>query len=294
MRTLRRYNSRPVARPVTLSGLEHRLSALTLWGFLGLVSLAGGALMALVTARVEAVPRDAMDFEFARKRENVKRSESGWRFSVSPDFDMFAKNGWTVVPFLDADGDSIFMVHSWGIPEVAPKDAEVPSWSRVSAPRSEDPRCLVHLAEIVYGWPMKSMVVEVTYPHSSMPRQARRYTVVGATVPPSWPSEMTASDWLAFPWFTRGFMSDPRPLEEILAASPSFPTRPGPLFPTRVIPLGFSVNTGFFALLIGSVLLALGLARSRGVRAARARRGACRTCGHPLAGLARCPECGRS
>jgi len=43
-----------MARPVTLSGLEHRLSALTLWGFLGLVSLAGGALMALVTARVEA------------------------------------------------------------------------------------------------------------------------------------------------------------------------------------------------------------------------------------------------
>jgi len=39
-----------------------------------------------------------------------------------------------------------------------------------------------------------------------------------------------------------------------------------------------------------------GLAASRVVltERRRARRGACRACGHPLAGLARCPECGRS
>ena len=276
------------------ANFERRLVPLIRWGCLGLLSLVGGVLATFVTARMEAVPKGANNFEFARSRENAERELSGWRYSPStPDFDMFVQNGWTIVAYLQSDGESIFMVHSWGIPEAPPKDVHVPSWSRASKPRSGDSRCLEQLAEIAYGWPMRSMVVEVAYPRAKRTStQFGRYTVVGAAVPPKRRSDMSVLDWVAPPWFTGGFMADSRPVEEILASSPSFATAPEPLFPTRIIPIGFGVNTGFFSMVIGLVLLALRLAVLRVRVAARVRQGACRECGHALVRLTRCPECG--
>ena len=273
---------------------EKLRSLLMRWAFLGLVSLAGGALTTFVTARMQAVPTGANHFEFRRSRETSARERSGWRFSPhSPDFDMFAQNGWSVIAYLQADGESIFMVHSWGTPEAKPKDTQVPSWSRASKPRSEDPRCLEHLAEIAYGWPMNSMVVEVAYPRSKgSANQTDRYMVVGAAVPPKRRGDMSLLDWVAPPWFSSGFMADSRPVEEILASSPSFATAPEPLFPTRIIPIGFAVNAGCFAMVFGLTLIALRLGVSQVRAAVRVRQGGCRECGHPLEGLARCPECG--
>lgn len=282
-----------MARPVSSRDIEWRPVAWIPWGLLGLVSLAGGFLAALVTARLEAIPEGSTHFEFLRDRETGERQTSRWHFSPSsPDFDMFVRNGWTVVAYRRADGGSTFMVHSWGIPEVPPATADVPSWSRVSTPRSEDARCLVSLVEIAYGWPMRSMVVEVARLATTGSPNEPRFAIVGAAIPPNSRGHMTARDWFAPPWFTSGFMSDPRPVEEILASAPFFRNRPGPLFPTRMIPIGFGVNTGVFAIAIAVALLALRLGVLRTRTSIRARRGACCACGQSLAGLARCPECG--
>jgi hypothetical protein len=60
------------------------------------------------------------------------------------------------------------------------------------------------------------------------------------------------------------------------------------LYPVKPIWTGLLLNICFYAGLAFAV--SAGFRRVRA--AARARRGACRACGHPLAGLARCPECG--
>lgn len=58
-----------------------------------------------------------------------------------------------------------------------------------------------------------------------------------------------------------------------------------PLFP---IPLGFTINTLFYATILFTSLFGLTAAR----RYRRSRRGLCRDCAYDLAGLTRCPECG--
>ena len=63
------------------ANFERRLVPLIRWGCLGLLSLVGGVLATFVTARMEAVPKGANNFEFARSRENAERELSGWRYS---------------------------------------------------------------------------------------------------------------------------------------------------------------------------------------------------------------------
>ena len=72
--------------------------------------------------------------------------------------------------------------------------------------------------------------------------------------------------------------------------APVRPMTPRQLFPVRPIWAGFLLNTCFHSGM--AFALSLGFRRARAV--VRARRGACRACGHPLAGLARCPECGQA
>ena len=70
-----------------------------------------------------------------------------------------------------------------------------------------------------------------------------------------------------------------------VAESPVVPKR---LVPAKPIWAGFILNTLFY-----SGLCLIVLRRMQRLRAAaRARRGECRACGHPLAGIACCPECG--
>ena len=72
--------------------------------------------------------------------------------------------------------------------------------------------------------------------------------------------------------------------------APVRPMTPRQLFPVKPIWAGFLLNTCFYS---GTAfVLSLGFRRARA--AVRTRRGACRSCGHPLAGLARCPECGQA
>lgn len=71
---------------------------------------------------------------------------------------------------------------------------------------------------------------------------------------------------------------------------PVRPMTPRQVFPVKPIWAGFLLNTCFYS---GTAfVLSLGFRRARA--AVRARRGQCRACGHPLAGLPSCPECGQS
>jgi len=272
--------------------LERKLASLARLVVVVLFSVAGGALTTLVAARVEAFPVGESTVYFLRKQESAKWNESGSLPDQLPH-EFFSRNGWTVYLQRSSGDGSVFAVRSWGIPEPSPSSAHVPSWSRVSKPRSDDPRCLEMLEEIAYGWPMKSMVVEVINHKPNVPHftpYTPHHTVVAGAVPPARRANMSVLDWFAPPWFTSGLMADPRPIEEIMA---SFTVgRPPPVFPTRMIPVGFGVNTAFFATLIGSLLFALRVAVLSTRAAFRARRGECRACGHALAGLPRCPECG--
>lgn len=66
------------------------------------------------------------------------------------------------------------------------------------------------------------------------------------------------------------------------------PVVPKCLFPSKPIWGGFILNTLFY-----SGLCLIVLTRIQRLRcASRSRRGECRACGHPLARLPRCPECG--
>ena len=294
MRARRRYNRRTVAESaVTPRALERKLASLARLGVIVLVSVAGGALATLVAARVEAVPMGESTVYFLREREFAKWDESSSIPYQFPHDGFFSRNGWTVHLQRNSGDRSVYAVRSWGIPEASPSSAHVPSWSRVSKPSSDDPRCLEMLEEIAYGWPMKSMVVEVIDHKPNVPHftpYTPHYTVVAGAVPPARRANMDVLDWFAPPWFTGGLMADPRPIEEIMA---SFTVgRPPPMFPTRMIPVGFGVNTAFFATLIGSLLFALRVAALSTRAAFRANRGECRSCGHALAGLPRCPECG--
>jgi len=60
------------------------------------------------------------------------------------------------------------------------------------------------------------------------------------------------------------------------------------LYPVKPIWSGLVLNICFYA----GVAFAVSAGFRRARAAVRARRGECRSCGHPLAGLPRCPECG--
>jgi hypothetical protein len=66
------------------------------------------------------------------------------------------------------------------------------------------------------------------------------------------------------------------------------PNSPRALYPVKPIWAGLLMNACFYAGL--AFAASAGFRRVRG--AVRSRRGECRACGHPLAGLPRCPECG--
>jgi hypothetical protein len=66
--------------------------------------------------------------------------------------------------------------------------------------------------------------------------------------------------------------------------------RPYRAFPTAIRPLGLAVDAVAFG--GATALLWFGLATVRSAR--RRRAGRCLTCGYPVGGLSRCPECGRA
>lgn len=66
--------------------------------------------------------------------------------------------------------------------------------------------------------------------------------------------------------------------------------KPYRALPTRVMPLGFVVNTFLYGSLIGAMTFGVTWLR----RLLRRRASCCEHCGYPVPGLDRCPECGRA
>jgi len=184
---------------------------------------------------------------------------------------------------------------------VDPRDArsfaamigELPPWSRAASPPSNDARCAVYLSEHAYGWPARSMVAEVVHD-----RAAER--LVSGVAVQSKPNSLWGliTELTRAPWTSAGFMdlASGAAADATVRQSPQGVVRALPL---RVIPSGFMINAVIFGVAWWILFIGVRWAwrverhgvRSR-IRGFRARRGECRACGHPLAGLARCPECG--
>ena len=171
------------------------------------------------------------------------------------------------------------------------------SWSRVASDPVGDPRASIPLAEYPYGWPFRSMVVELVETHAQevSVRIFRGQPISGsAALSDSLPA------WFALPSLD-GFMDGPA--DAALTEMSTLPQRQfitcPRVLPGRILVPGYLLNTAVFAAFAFAAWRVL-KASAGGARAllsklvadARARRGECRACGHPLAGIARCPECG--
>ena len=173
------------------------------------------------------------------------------------------------------------------------------SWSRVASDSVGDPRSLIPLAEYPYGWPFRSMVVELVETHG---HEISVQIFRGQPFSVSAPLLEALRAWFALPSLD-GFMDGPA--DAALTALSTLPQRQfitcPRVLPGRILVSGFLLNTTVFAACVFAAWRAFKTAAG-GARAlllklvatARTRRGACRSCGHTLAGLPRCPECGRS
>lgn len=143
------------------------------------------------------------------------------------------------------------------------------------------------VVEHFYGWPLTAMATTTVVLRDAAFGNSDLVVVHGAPFERRSGSARLPSELLK--WFTLPLVDWSR--REGLAAA-----RPGPtVFPTRIAGFGFVFNSVIYgsAAALCFVLLRRALRWSlRNSAAARANRGECRACGHPLAGLPRCPECG--
>jgi hypothetical protein len=189
-----------------------------------------------------------------------------------------------------------------------------PSWSRPAARRPDGTRAIdrVSAIDLVFGWPFRALSSRFAYRGQHSPEvPAVQFVVDGVHIEdPPMPESDDIFNFhphlLRWPWITA---NDSVPREMLVGysreplANGIRPCWAGQLdfaLPTRVMLPGFLANSLIYAALLFSTPWVLrGSAASvrfafRNTASARARRGACRACGHQLAGLARCPECGRS
>jgi hypothetical protein len=212
------------------------------------------------------------------------------------------QNGWRI---------GVSETRSWGIYEVisvrATKDLaldaqasagpplEIPGWSRAARRPIGDDGDDVSLEEHAFGWPARAMVAEKG---GREIEAGRRYELVLSGIVVSKPSSlMEFARVLVAPPFTATGYSDRRLMSqaEILRVQ----SRLDIMLPLRVIPSGFALNSMLFAAAWWIAFLATRWAwrnESEGIQRRlarrRARRGGCAACGHSLAGLSCCPECG--
>jgi len=241
-------------------------------------------------------------------------------------------NGWLYGYALDASGRVLYLGsfaeaadRLWDLEAPIPASlAQItlapPGWSRPAggAPSLARPLDRVSLQEFVFGWPSRSMSSRIAV-HVPMDasfnfvRDAVKLQCVvdgvGIESPPPVDPQKRLDlhvDLLKGPWITANdsvpsvMFSNTDELTPEQEASGVFVHHQMYRFalPTRVLPLGFLFNTLFYAAALLAVpLMARGAFQVtrfalRNSAAARSRRGECRACGHPLAGLPRCPECG--
>lgn len=251
--------------------------------------IAAGIATTVTSARWEALDRTLHPDPYLHRRwigDGILHPHGGWQVAVAELKD----SGVYRVDSVRVERDS-----------VDPRDAgsraamigELPPWSRAASPPSNDARCALYLSEHVYGWPARSMVAEVVHD-----RAAERL-VSGAAVQ-SKPNSLWGLiiELTRPPWTSAGFMdlASGAVADTTVRQSPQGVERALPL---RVIPSGFMINAVVFGVAWWIFFIGARWAwrvERQGIRSRimglRARRGACRACGHPLAGLARCPECG--
>lgn len=170
-------------------------------------------------------------------------------------------------------------------------------WSRIAHDWESDPRALVPLAEYSYGWPLRSMVVELVESHG---RQNTVKVFAGEPLPRDASMKTRLRAWLGVPT-VEGFMGgSPEAAMSRLSRLPSFAMIECPrVVPGRLVLGAFFANGLLFAALAWLVATAAYSAARPiwGVvlkyrESLRVRRGECGACGYPLAGRACCPECG--
>lgn len=143
------------------------------------------------------------------------------------------------------------------------------------------------VVEHFYGWPLPAMATTTVVLRDASFGDSDLIVVHGAPF-----ERKSGSDWPpseVLTWFTL-------PLVDWAWQRGIAADRPGPAaFPTRIAGPGFVVNSAIYggAAVLFYFMLRRGLTwLMRSSATARSRRGECRACGHPLAGLPRCPECG--
>ncbi len=163
--------------------------------------------------------------------------------------------------------------------------------------------------EAGFGWPLICLVsedVEVSDGRDSPDQPLPLVFVVqGARVHELSATEGIRLSWLGPPWHavTGGEEAPERAFQWIRLPSGVYQSVPTALYlPTRISWVGLIGNAivhGIIRFVIALCVVWIPRGARTGVRflvrdtrAARARRGECCGCGHPLAGLARCPECG--
>jgi len=238
-----------------------------------------------------------------------------WNAARSGKLESGRWNGWIWLagPTRESTGVCVRRIASWPGSEQTP-ERPPPRWSAAMLPNegaqtSETAWSAYY--EAGFGWPFVCLVgedVEVSDGRVS-PDQPFPPVFVsqGARVHELPTSAGIRLSWLWPPWHTviGGEDAHERAFQMIRLPSGVYQSVPTALYlPTRISWVGLIGNAlvhGSFLLLIALCLVWIPRGARAGVRflvrdtrAARARRGACRACGHPLAGLARCPECGRS
>ncbi len=247
----------------------------------GVLSLLVGAIGTIALARYESAVRPNDDHLLRMEGSRAGNWFGVWRFrsaGVVHSIRSMSGPGW---------GDEG--------PDVLPISVStLPAWSRISQTRVDDPYCSATLIEMPYGWPMRSMVSEFyeTGIDGISGYQDGITAVAGTPM---------NRGWFATPWWTDGFMDRTKSLDQWLGDTVRYDDFYGMhrFFPTRIVPLGFIVNSLCYA---ASFWLAVTMLRtafhieSRAIRLRignwRARRGQCRACGYALAANVLCPECG--
>ncbi len=246
----------------------------------GVLSMLVGAIGTIALARYESAVRPNDGHLLRHDFSRAGRWMGEWRFRSAGD-----------VRSIRSMSDQGFGEGPDGLPISV---STLPAWSRISQTRVDDPYCSATLIEMPYGWPMRSMVSEFYEPWIDGASGYHSCIIAVAGTPMN-------RGWFATPWWTDGFMDRTKSLDQWLGGTVrynDFYEMPR-FFPTRIVPLGFIVNSLCYA---ASFWLAVTMLRtafhieSRAIRLRignwRARHGQCRACGYALAANVRCPECG--